>query len=71
MSSAEIVSLLLETAVETPSIKIVKSSGPRIDHWGTPDYTGSTLDLAPIRTTDCSLSVKKSLIHLNKIISLE
>ena len=49
-------SLLLETAVETPSINTIKSSGPRVDPWGKPDITGRTLDWAQPKTTDRSVS---------------
>ena len=39
-------------------MKIIKSSGPRIDPWGTPDFIFNGFDFVPFMTTDCFLSLR-------------
>ena len=39
-------------------MKILKSRGPRMEPWGTPDVTGVGSEMDPSKTTLCSLLVR-------------
>ena len=44
--------------LEMEFMKILKSKGPRMEPWGTPDVTGVGSNVVPSKTTFCSLSVR-------------